>query len=103
MFDADALNKTTILSGGADPIDMAARLKFCKAAKLVPAKIRTPRADERDPQVEAVHAVVILLAAMIGGPQTRTPTSVVNLWRLPFAETTGKFAKPEPRTPPVTF
>lgn len=98
----DGLYKRLVDVSGIDPIDMNQRVRYCKAAGILPTKPRGPRSQGYDPQVESVHAVVMLLAATSGGPQTRSPEAVRTLWRLPYAETTGK-SKSGRRGRPITF
>jgi hypothetical protein len=47
-----------------------------------------PKASRQNlPQIESVHAAILLLANMVGGPQLRVADTVRRLWAMPLAYT----------------
>jgi hypothetical protein len=67
--------------GGAtpDPRDVQLRARYCREEELLPKSAKNPAA----PQVETVHAVVLLLAVLAAGTQVGAPVAVRKLWSLP--------------------
>jgi hypothetical protein len=102
VFDAEAANKRLTDTSGVDEKDMLARIKFGKAVGLFPHKPKGPRDLTPIPQIDSVHVVALLFAAMAGGMQTRSPEYVAALWRLPFATTTGNGGR-KLRSLPISF
>jgi hypothetical protein len=72
-------------AGGADEVDMRLRERLQKPAGLLPKNNTGARtAKSAEPRVDAVHAVIVLMNAMVGGVQARAVESVKNLWNVPF-------------------
>ena len=65
---------------GANSTDTRVRVRLEREAGLLPDRGR--KSDT--PQIEAVHAVVVLLGHMAGGPQVDVVRRIKALWSLPF-------------------
>ncbi len=78
MPNIGQLGENFVQGTAAPSADLRIRMRYLREGDLLPASAR--KADH--PQVESVHAVIVLLAYLVGGPQLGVAERVKALWRL---------------------
>ena len=79
MPNIGQLGENFVKATAAPSADLRIRMRYLREGDLLPPSAR--KADH--PQVETVHAVIVLLAYLVGGPQLGVAERVKALWRLP--------------------
>jgi hypothetical protein len=86
MANVTVLTDRLIEASGLDGADVRLRARYLREAGLLPTLPRGGRGGRSTaPQIEIVHAVVLLLGCLAAGPQLRAPEAVRALWALPMA------------------
>lgn len=90
MTNVMALTDRLIEASGLDAADVRLRARYLREAGLLPNAPKGGRPGRKaPPQIETVHAVILLLGCLATGPQMRTPEAVKALWALPMAAQAG--------------
>src|SRR5690242_20531461 len=89
MTNLMALTDRLIEATGLDGADVRLRARYLREAGLLPNAPRGSRSRSSAPQIEALHATLLLLGCLAAGPQLRAPEAVRALWALPMAAQSG--------------
>lgn len=85
MTNVMILTDRFIEASGVDAADMRLRARYLREANLLPNTPKGGRYGRLKPaQIETVHATILLIASLVGGPQIRVADSVRDLWNLPL-------------------
>jgi hypothetical protein len=83
-MDLDSATNLIIERTAVDAVDLRLRVRYARAAGLLPSKPRGgPPGRIAPPQLESLQATILLLTCLSGGAQIRTPQAIRALWALP--------------------
>jgi hypothetical protein len=86
MTNLAAMTDRLIEVTGLDATDLRLRARYMREAGLQPAAPKGGRPGRKPkPQIEAIHAVILMLGSLAGGPQLRAPEAVRTLWARPLS------------------
>ncbi len=86
MIVTATLADCLIAAAELDPADVRLRARYLREAELLPDTPRGRRAHQPAPQIDDVHAAVLLLGCLDRGTQLHVHAAVRRLWNMPAAE-----------------